>query len=923
MSDPGSPEQRPGHVAELNRLDPLALLLAGDAKPAIIAANTGVKCLVGRAVPPSAVRALTRGREQGVRTRHTRPNLCGALDVFGVPRHRGDCSCISWSKTIDDQPIRGGVSAVRHTRIMARQEGLFDNDFAAEVIEVPVSDEMSESFLAYSLSVITSRAIPDVRDGLKPVQRRILYSMLNMGIRPDTPHRKSARVVGDTMGNYHPHGDSAIYDALVRMGQDFSRNLTLIDPQGNFGSLDDPPAAARYTECRLSVAAMEMLAEIDEDTVEFRGTYDGESIEPEYLPGKVPNLLVNGTTGIAVGMATNMAPHNLREVYEAIKLVMTKRRPKPTTDELMAVMPGPDFPSGGIIVDDTLRDAYENGRGSIRIRAVAQIEQVTAKKQGIVVTELPYLVGPEKVVSKINELLKAERLAGVTDVKNLSDLDNGTRILIECRQGVNPQAVLAQLYKLTPLEETFAVNNVVLVDGVPTTLSIHDLCQHYITHRLDVIVRRTQYRLERARARLHILDGLLIALDNIDLVIRIIRGSQTAADAREELKKQLDLSDIQATHILDMQLRRLVALERQKIVDERDEKVAEIAGYEQLLGSEQRQRTLVLKELEELADEHGHDRRSQIIKAEDIPVFDAPIEVAVDADVADEGCIVTLSTSGQIGREPTEGAKRATPGRHDLLITSCVTSTVAPVWAITSEGRALMVHAHELGEVAGRSRGSVASQVFGTNRGEDILTVSSQSTEDLMLVTQRGVAKRITAEELAGTKAGKTVINLKDGDRLIAAFGVPEGVDIVMVANDAQALRTAADQISVQGRNAGGVAGMKLKGSAQVIAAGAAIGDGSVVTVSDIGTAKATPYDEIPTKGRGGGGVRLTKFGKESKLTLAWVGALDNLLATMATDDDRTKPDPTPVAFPLEPSKRDLVSAETDRTILGVGPARW
>ena len=344
----------------------------------------------------------------------------------------------------------------------------FDGGFAREVVEVPVADEMSESFLAYSLSVITARAIPDVRDGLKPVQRRILWSMLQMGVRPGTPFRKSARIVGDTMGRYHPHGDAAIYDTLVRMGQDFSRMVPFIDPQGNFGSLDDPPAAARYTECRLAEPAMDMVRELDEDTVDFRPTYDGEGDEPVVLPAAMPNILVNGTSGIAVGMATNMAPHNLREVEKAIALVMTKRRPKPTIDELMAVVPGPDFPSGGIVVDDGLRTAYETGRGTFRIRAKAHVEQTGRSRQAIIVTELPYLVGPERVIGKVQELANNGKLVGIEGIADLSDI-HGLKIQIDVKPAVNPQAVLQELYRLTPLEESFGVNNVVLVDGVPTT----------------------------------------------------------------------------------------------------------------------------------------------------------------------------------------------------------------------------------------------------------------------------------------------------------------------------------------------------------------------------------------------------------------------------------------------------------------------
>ena len=401
---------------------------------------------------------------------------------------------------------------------MPRQQELFDH-FARDVIDVPVSAELSESFLSYSLSVITARAIPDVRDGLKPVQRRILHAMSNMGLRPDRPHRKCAGVVGDTMGKYHPHGDGAIYDALTKMGQDFSRNVTLVDPHGNFGSLDDPPAAYRYTECRLTPAAVQMLAEIDEDTVEMRPTFDGERTEPAYLPARLPNLLVNGTSGIAVGMATNMPGHNLREVYEAIKLVMTKRRPKPTIEELMAVLPGPDFPSGGIVVDDGLAEAYATGRGSFRIRARAEIVKLTRAREGIVVTELPYQVGPERVVSRIQELVRNGKLPLVSDVKNTSDRHTGLRIEIELRPGANAKAVLTELYRQTPLEESFGINNVVLVDDNPTTVNLYELCHHYVEHRLDVVRRRTSFRLDKARRRLHLVECLLIALDAIDMVV--------------------------------------------------------------------------------------------------------------------------------------------------------------------------------------------------------------------------------------------------------------------------------------------------------------------------------------------------------------------------------------------------------------------
>jgi len=799
-------------------------------------------------------------------------------------------------------------------------------DFAREVIDTPVADEMSESFLAYSLSVITARAIPDVRDGLKPVQRRILYSMLNMGVRPDGPHRKCARVVGDTMGNFHPHGDSAIYDALVRMGQDFGKNVTLVDPQGNFGSLDDPPAAPRYTECRLSNAAMAMLGELDEDTVEFRPTYDGESTEPEYLPAMLPNLLVNGTSGIAVGMATSMAPHNLVEVAKAIELVLTKRRPKPTVHDLLALVPGPDFPSGGIVIDDGLAEIYATGKGSVTIRARAHIEQLTPKRQGIIITELPYLVGPEKIVARVNGLLENNKLEGVSSITNFSDRTDGLRIQIDCQVGVNPQAVLAQLYKSTPLEDSFTINNVALVNGVPTTLALYDLCKHYIDHRLDIIVRRTQYRLERAEARLHVVEGLLIALDNIDQVIAIIRGSQTVPEARETLCSDLDLSEIQATHILDMQFRRLVGLERQKLVDEGQELAARIAEFRALLDSDKRQRKMVLDELNELVEEYGRPRRTQIVPINDIETFD-PSDIMVPAEVDDEPCLVTLTSSGQIGRAHIDGSKRNKPGRHDLVRLRLETTTTSPVWAITTDARALMVTGHEIGDVAGRTRGSATDQLFGTNKSEQVLFVASGAVDGhIVMITQRGVAKRITYAELAATKSGTTVMRLKDGDAVAACFTCPDGADIVMVANNAYALRTGVDAVSVQGRGASGVAGMKLKGDARIIAAGpvpADVWDGVVVSISGGAEAKATPFDELAAKGRGTGGVRLTKPRNNEPIRAAFVGSADGLWVLMSTDEDHTKIDPNPVPFAIEPTKRDLASSSTDRQILDIGTVRW
>ena len=805
---------------------------------------------------------------------------------------------------------------------MSKQQKLLpeDQSFAREVIEVPVAEELKESFLAYSLSVITARAIPDVRDGLKPVQRRILYSMLRMGIRPDTPHRKSARVVGDTMGRYHPHGDAAIYDALARMGQPFSRGMTLIDPQGNFGSLDDPPAASRYTECRLTAAAMAMVGELDEDTVEFRPTYDGEATEPGYLPALLPNLLLNGTTGIAVGMATNMPTHNLAEVHAAITLTMNKRRPKPTIDEMLAVLPGPDFPSGGIVVDDGIREAYETGRGTIRIRARAHVEDIGRGRQAIVVTELPYLVGPERVISKLKELNEAGRVTGIADFKNLSDRHTGLRLQVTVKPGHNPQAVLGELYRLTPLEETFGINNVVLVDGEPRTLGIHEMCRHYIDHRLDVVVRRTRHRLARAEERLHLVAGLLMALEVIDEVVAIIRGSEDAATARDGLMDRFDLNRLQTDHILDMPLKRLTALETRRLLDERDDLEASIRDFTTLLGSEKRQRTLVLDELAEAVESFGRPRRTEIVHPDDLPVFDS---VTTTEDVDDEPCVVTLSTSGQIGRSPVDGAKRATPGRHDVLVASLLTRTTATVTAVTSDGRALQVAAAELADGAGRARGAGAAQAFGTNRGEVIHTVVAEGDEHLVVVTANGVAKRLTQDEVRATRSGKPLLKLRPGDRVVAAFTAHDGVDLVIVASDGQALRTPVDAVSVQGRGAAGVAGMKLRSGVVVVGAAPVLGDDTLITVTDTGGVKATPLSELEARGRGGIGVRVSKLADGSALSLAHIGQPMGLLAIMGTDEDPRRPDPNPVPLILEPTRRDLVSTASERQILAIGPARW
>ncbi|NNE96825.1 MAG: DNA topoisomerase 4 subunit A [Acidimicrobiales bacterium] len=796
-----------------------------------------------------------------------------------------------------------------------------DNNFAREVIEVPVAEELGESFLAYSLSVITSRAIPDVRDGLKPVQRRILYSMLRMGLRPDRPHRKCAHVVGDVMGKFHPHGDSAIYDTLVRLGQDFGRNVTLVDPQGNFGSLDDPPAAQRYTECRLTDAALDLLGEIDEETVEYGPTYDGENSEPRFLPGLLPNLLINGTSGIAVGMATNMAPHNLGEVYEAIKLVMTKRRPKPTLEELMAVLPGPDLPMGAIVVDEDLREAYETGRGSFRIRAKATIFEVTKARQGIEITELPYMVGVERVVAKVTELVRAEKLTGIHDIKNLSDRHHGTKLVIECKSGVSAELLLQKLYKMTPLEDTFSINNTVLVNGVPTVVGLYDLCQHYITHRLDVVVRRTEYRLAKAEARLHVLEGYLIAIDNIDEVVQIIRTSANTPVARQRLMEALELTEIQAQHILDMQLKRISQLARDEVVDEVSELRTEIADLKKILGSEQRRRTIVIRELGELVKKYGRPRRSVIVPASSIPDIEHVAEQVV-ADITDDPCVVSLATSGVVGREPAGSSKSFSPSRHDVIQSVVVTTMKTPVLLVMDSGRILRVNALDIPEVGGRSRGKDTTDVFGSDRGEQPLALLNPTGGPVVLVTAQGVVKRLERDAVSDLRPGRTIISLGERDRVVACFEVDAAADIVMLTTDAQALRTPIAGVRPQGAGAKGVSGMALKGTAKVVGAGVASDDAVILTVSDTGSAKSTSVEEIPTKGRNGGGVRLTKFSGEKRLDYAWVGNPERIVAVVGTDGS-TKPASTPESIGLKPTRRDGASRSLPHRILQIGTLRW
>ena len=563
--------------------------------------------------------------------------------------------------------------------------------FDENIVDVDVADEMQGSFLEYAYSVIYSRALPDARDGLKPVHRRILFQMDDMGLRPDRGHVKSARVVGEVMGKLHPHGDTAIYDALVRMAQSFSMRVPLVDGHGNFGSPDAGPAAMRYTECRLDAAALLMTGSIDEDVVDFGPNYDGQLREPGVLPAAFPNLLVNGTTGIAVGMATNMAPHNLGEVIAAARHLI--KHPKATLDELMRFVPGPDLPTGGKIVGlDGIKDAYETGRGSFRIRSTTRIENVTPRRKGIIVTELPYGVGPEKVIEKISDLVRSKKLQGIADLIDLTDHQQGLRVVIEVKNGFNPDAVLENLYRLTPMEDSFGINNVALVDGQPQTLGLKAMLQVYVDHRIDVVRRRSEFRRRKASERLHLVDGLLVAIIDIDEVIQLIRQSDDTAAARTRLMEVFDLSEVQVNYILEMPLRRLTKFSRIELETERDELLAAIDELDAVLNDEKLLRSTVSDELAEVAKQFATPRRTVLLEAAGQPVATMQLEVS------DDPCWVLLSSTGLLARTtdtsplPEEGPR----GKHDVVVSAVKASARGEVAVVTSSGQAIRLQVLDL-----------------------------------------------------------------------------------------------------------------------------------------------------------------------------------------------------------------------------------
>ncbi|MFT4080988.1 MAG: DNA topoisomerase IV subunit A [Nocardioides sp.] len=766
------------------------------------------------------------------------------------------------------------------------------DDFEEHILDTDLGDEMRSSYLEYAYSVIYSRALPDARDGLKPVQRRILYTMNDMRLLPDRGHVKSARVVGEVMGRLHPHGDGAIYDALVRMAQAWSMRLPMVDGHGNFGSPDDSPAAMRYTECRMAPPAVAMTTSIDENTVDFRPNYDSRETEPVVLPAAIPNLLVNGAAGIAVGMATNMAPHNLVEVVGACRHLIA--HPDATLDDLMRFVPGPDLPTGGTIVGlDGIRDAYETGRGIFKIRATARVETL-GRRKGIVVTELPYGVGAEKVMERIKQLVGTKKLQGVSDLKDLTDREKGTRLVIELKNGFVPEALLEQLYRQTPLEDSFGINNVCLVDGQPRTLGLKELIEVFLRHRYDVCRRRSQFRRDKAAARLHLVEGLLIAILDIDEVIQLIRSSDNAAVAKERLQAVFDLSELQAEYILDMALRRLTKFSKLELDKEQSELQRTIEHLDAILADDQLLRELVSDELAEVAATYGTPRRTVLLASAGSAAIEAQ---KMSVEVADDPCFALLSSTGLLARTASAdpiGVGGARAG-HDVITSAVRTSARGEIGVLTSRGRLLRLGVLDLPAIPATAGdpnlagGVPLSALLSLDGGERVLALCTLSAEGpgLALGTRLGVVKRVRPEVLG--KDEWEVINLADGDEVVGALELRTGEEeLCFVTSDAQLLRFPADSVRPQGRSGGGIAGIRVAHGSRVVFFGA-LDPGTpaghapvVVTVSgssaalpgtEAGSVKVTPFREYPGKGRATGGVRCHRYLKgEDALVFAWAG---------------------------------------------------
>jgi DNA gyrase subunit A len=739
--------------------------------------------------------------------------------------------------------------------------------------QVNLEDEVQYSFMEYAMSVIVSRALPDARDGLKPVHRRILFSALEAGLRPDRQHRKCSSLVGDVMKKYHPHGDQSIYDALARLAQDFSTRYPLIDGQGNFGSIDgDPPGAMRYTEARLSRMAMEMLRDIDEETVDFEPNYDGYEVQPSVLPARFPNLLVNGSSGIAVGMATNVPPHNLNEVVDAIIEVLENPKLSEDKAELLAAamkhVKGPDFPTGALILGrQGIVDAFKTGRGSIKVRAVCEVEEGTRGASRIVVTEVPYLVNKARLAEKIAELVNSKRLEGISDIRDESSRA-GIRLVIDLKRNAVPQVVLNQLYKRTQLQDNFGVNMVALVDGIPRTLNLADAIEAYITHQIEVIIRRTRYRLRKAEERSHILEGLIIALDNIDDIIELIRASANTEEARQGLMARFGLSEIQANHILDMQLRRLTALEQDKIREEYEELQHTIAELRAILGDPARVRAIVAEELREIQEKYGDERRTKIVPDEG--------EFDIEDLIADEDLVISVTRGGYIKAVPLDtyrrqgrggrGVKGAGLKEGDIVEHLMTTTAHSYLLLFSNTGRVYRIKAHEIPKRDRMARGTAVVNVVPMRPDDRVAAVIDtrdyETYRYLLIATRKGMVKKTLFREYdSSRKEGIIALNLKDGDEVVRVRPTSGKDDILLITRLGKAIRFSESTVRPMGRTATGVIGIRL-GEDDAVVTSNVIDDENdeLLVITEFGYGKRTKLGQFPRKGRGGKGVIAAKL---------------------------------------------------------------
>ena len=750
--------------------------------------------------------------------------------------------------------------------------------------KVDLQVEMARSYLDYAMSVIVGRALPDVRDGLKPVHRRVLYAMYDAGYRPDKGYYKSSRIVGDVMGNYHPHGDTAIYDTVVRLAQPWSLRYPLVDGNGNFGSPgNDPAAAMRYTEARLAPIAMEMMRDIDEDTVNFSPNYDGRSQEPDVLPSRFPNLLVNGSAGIAVGMATNIPPHNLREIGEAV--IYALEHPEMASPDLLnhmlTIVKGPDFPTKALIVGrGGIEDAYRTGRGSITMRAVVNVEEIN-KRTCLVVTELPYQVNPDNLALKIAELVKDGKIKGIADVRDEGNERLGQRLVIVLQSSAIPKVILNNLYKQTQLQDTFGANMLALVDGVPRTLRLDEFIKYYIEHQVEVIIRRTKFRLVEKEKRAHILKGYLKALDALDAVIALIRASKTPEEARTGLMKLLDVDEIQANAILDMQLRRIAALERQKINDEYEGLMADIIELNAILASESKQREIIKTELSDLIAKYGDERRSQLVASEG--------DFSAEDLIPDNDAVVTITRGGYSKRTSADlyksqrrggrGVKGAALKQDDVVDHFFVASTHDWLLFFTNQGRVYRAKVHELPDAGRDARGQHVANLMAFKPDEQIAQVLSfkdyNAAPFLVLATKKGLVKKTPLSEYDSPRTGGLIaISLKPGDEVVSASLVRNGDELLLVSKKAMSLRFTTDDESLRsmGRSTSGVIGMKFRAGDELLTMSrvdAATSVGAFVfTATDGGYGKKTAIDEYRLQGRGGIGIKAAKIDEESRGTL-------------------------------------------------------